>query len=379
MPNEFEEKLAPEEEEKLYEEAMEAAKKEELEEEESKLSFFEKQRRKKRGIEEDAKEVADLYAAYGKQLESAQREVHALGRRLGLEDMVISQEELIMAQEDPSEQLAGYRDLAKGLREEADKKRRETPEYQREAKLEETKIEKEKQLGRAAKIGGTVAAVAGGIHAFRELFPARARTTGQVRERRSPREGRDIGKFYLGKPSPDIYGAPGMRPLTLPPKPLPAIGQPIRADIGGPLRRGIGLESLRKATEFAPTRVSPRPNGLGQLTRGWSSPLEQLVMPTRPLTRATPTREEMPTRELQRYMQTKGYEPITSLRGLPAYFWIGTKRGSEPSSNAWVVRLQTGRYGLAGVGDKTGKPRSKISWASPEEAMDAASDIPGQR
>jgi len=257
-----------------------------------------------------------------------------------------------------------------------------------QAELEKTKLSREKWVGRAAAAG----AITAGVHTLKQLFPGRpapSRVGGAAPRGRVTTGLGTMAKIHLPIAPKGFYSSAGMQPLTAPPKPLPAIGQPVRVDIGGPLRKGIGLESLRKATEFAPTRVSPRPNGLGQLTRGWQSPLGQLVTPTRPTPRVptrvmpttvptpTPTRDEtIPTR-LEQYIRQKGAEPVEKI-GMPTYFWIGTKRGVESSDNAWVVRMETGRYGIMGLGSVTGQPRSKISWGTPEEAFDAAGDIPGE-
>jgi hypothetical protein len=156
------------------------------------------------------------------------------------------------------------------------------------------------------------------------------------------------------------YIAGGMRPLVNPPK-------PVVVEIGAPLRKGFSLEPLRQAT-----MVFPQP---------WKTPLAQLVMPTRipptTVTFPTPTREETIPQQLQVFMREQGYEPVEPVR-MPAYFFIGTKRGVESSDNAWIVRMRTGRYGVAGIGKVTGKPRSKISWVTPEEALDAAGEVPGK-
>ena len=104
-------------------------------------------------------------------------------------------------------------------------------------------------------------------------------------------------------------------------------------------------------------------------------------MPTRQpaLLSRQPTRSEAKIpQQLESFLQARGYRPIEPVREL-TWFWVGTKKGAEPSSNAWVVQLSTGRFGLAGIGDKTGKPRSKISWATEQEALDAAGEIPGNK
>jgi len=230
----------------------------------------------------------------------------------------------------------------------------------------EARTEREKQLAKAAKVGGTAAGIYAGFYAAEKVGKGTVAAARGMRDMLVPKTERKerLAEFYTGKQGLGLYSAPGLR--MYPGRPQPS--QP--AVVHKPW-----------ASPFGQLMTQP-----GTKPRGFASPLAQMVWPIRG-TRPTPTTETLPrptlgeqtpTRDLQSYMEKKGYEPVSSLRGIPAYFWIGTKQGSEPSSNAWVVRLQTGRYGLAGIGDKTGRPRSKISWATPEDALDAASDIPGR-
>ena len=187
----------------------------------------------------------------------------------------------------------------------------------------------------------------------------------------------------------------------------PSTTAPVRTTVPKPVvmprqRRVVDATRLQRPPQTgSKLKISPNYEKLRQAGSG-VSPLEQLVRGTltpgvqakpgiavRPTTVPSTVEQRQPvflegrvreepamSADLERFIQRRGYGPVEAV-GAPAWFWIGTRQGSEPSSNAWVVQLKNSRYGLAGVGDKTGIVRSKISYSSVEEALDAAMDIPG--
>jgi len=232
---------------------------------------------------------------------------------------------------------------------------------EREQRLKEKTAKEQLSKERWKKRAAIGVAVGAGIHTAGKL------AGGARRAVVPPRAGVSrIQEVYFGKAAPSMYGAPGMRYLTAPPRPVTTTPPLIYKGWGSPFGQLM-------------TRPGIKPT--------FKSPLVQMVLPRiRPgvSTRPTPTteripmvtKETLPTAQLQEYMRQKGVEPIEQLR-MPAYFFIGTKRGVESSDDAWVVQLETGRYGIVGTGKVTGQPRMKISWGSPEAAFDAASEIPG--
>lgn len=298
------------------------------------------------------------------------------------------------------EDVETKRELVKSAEEE--QKMRLGEEQIRKVEEEVRKLQeqtrKERQYGTAAQIGAAGAVVHTGFFAAgkgagasgkvartaaRAIIPPTLKTK---EEREARRE------FYLPRAAPGLYGG---RVPTREGRIL--AGEALTPSLE-PLRRGLPLTGLREAT--TPRMAPSRGDGLDRLRQAMTvtSPLAQLVTGVRPTptptptptvtptitTRTVPTRttgmqvrpeQPMPT-QLAKYVEQKGYEPVEAV-GMPAYFWIGVKQGAEPSSNAWVIRLRTGRYGLAGIGDVTHRPRSKISYSTVEEAIDAASDVPG--
>lgn len=282
----------------------------------------------------------------------------------------------------PEEVIAWIERAAKEVGEEEAKRAAELKKVQEAA-------EREKWVKRAA----AGAAVGAGIHTAKELGRGGVGVAKGVRRAIVPqtRKREEIAGLYTGRPDVKrLYGmgAPSREPREMIPAGRAlAVGAPARVEeramipagkalVPGrmPEARGDGLDRLRQAgSVFATSPIAQLATGRQPMPTTW--PTRRPT--TMPMPTPTPSPALMPgirevrvPEKLEEYMRAKGQEPIEPYSG-EVYFWIGPKRRWTRGQDAWVVQLQTGRFGLAGF-DPSGVPRSKISMESPEEAFELA-------
>jgi len=257
-------------------------------------------------------------------------------------------------------------------------------DYTKQREEEGEKLERIKWTRKAAQAATIGAGVHTGFYAAEKLGKAGVATARGARRAIVPKvaERKGISEFYYGRP--DVQRLYGGAPKEE--KKIPA-GEALRPSLE-PLRRGLPTTGIRETTM---PRVVPGMD-LSKLREAGStfgsSPLAQLIRgpsrrPTQP-TLERPTEEyrvptlltrepiQKPSPQLEQYILRRGEKEVERYPG-EVYFWIGPRQRWEKAFEAWITEgPQPGMYRFAGIGERTGTPRSKVIGKDIGQAFEVA-------